>query len=81
MKKNKKYSLPGKVDYPLSHGDVIQIHTTGSGGFGDPAKRQPELVLQDFLNKKISSTAAKKIYKVAIKKNKVDKKGTALLRK
>ena len=81
MKKNKKYSLPGKVDYPLSHGDVIQIHTTGSGGFGDPAKRQPELVLQDLLNKKISPTAAKKIYKVAIKKNKVDKKGTALLRK
>jgi N-methylhydantoinase B len=65
----------------LSNGDIIQIHTTGSGGFGNPAKRHPELVLQDLLNKKISSSAAKKIYKVSIKNNKIDEERTALLRK
>jgi len=81
VKKNKTYSLPGKIDFPLSNGDLIQIHTTGSGGFGDPAKRNPNHVLEDFLNKKISNKAAKNIYKVAIKNNKIDKKETLKLRK
>ena len=80
-KKNKKYSLPGKIDYPLSNGDIIHIFTTGSGGFGNPSKRHPNLVLQDFLDNKISSRAAKKIYKVAIKNKKVDEKATRTLRK
>jgi len=81
VKKNKSYSLPGKIDFPLSNGDVIKIHTTGSGGFGDPAKRDPNLVLEDLLNKKISNKAAKNIYKVAIKNNKIDDKETLILRK
>ena len=39
ISKKKKVSLPGKIDHPLFKGDTIEIHTTGSGGFGDPAKR------------------------------------------
>ena len=73
--------MPGKIDFPLSNGDVIKIHTTGSGGFGDAAKRDPNLVLEDLLNKKISNKAAKNIYKVAIKNNKIDDKETLILRK
>jgi N-methylhydantoinase B len=32
---------------PLSAGDVICIHTGNGGGFGDPAERAPERVLED----------------------------------
>ena len=81
MSKKKKVSLPGKIDYPLFKGDTIEIHTTGSGGFGDPAKREPLLVLEDLLNNKISKTAVRDIYKVVIKNMKIDFKETTKLRK
>ena len=80
ISKKQKYSLPGKIDTSLKKGDIIKIHTTGSGGFGSPEKRDPELVLDDYMNKKISSSAAKNIYKVMIKNNQIDYKKTNLLR-
>jgi N-methylhydantoinase B len=80
ISKNKSMSLPGKIDSPLVHGDIIKIHTTGSGGFGDPKKRDPALVLEDLLDNKISAAAARKIYKVAIKNMTVNIKETAKLR-
>ena len=81
ISKKKKISLPGKIDHPLHNGDTIEIYTTGSGGFGDPAKRDPLLVLEDYLDSKVSKTAVRKIYKVAIKNMKIDFKETAKLRK
>jgi spore coat protein CotF len=39
------------------------------------------LVLEDLLNNKISKTAVRKIYKVAIKNMKIDFKETTKLRK
>jgi N-methylhydantoinase B len=80
ISKKGKYTLPGKIDAPLIYGDIIKIHTTGSGGFGSPATRDPKLVLDDFMNKKISSRAAKNIYKVFIKNNKIDHEKTKVLR-
>jgi len=81
ISKNKSMSLPGKIDSPLVHGDIIKIHTTGSGGFGDPKKRDPALVLEDLLNNKISAVAARKTYKVSIKNMTVNLKETAKLRR
>ena len=34
-------------DIPIAPGDVVAVGTPGGGGFGDPQKRPPELVLQD----------------------------------
>ena len=34
-------------DIPIAPGDVVAVGTPGGGGFGDPLKRAPELVLQD----------------------------------
>ena len=34
-------------DIPIGPGDVVAVGTPGGGGFGDPRKRPPELVLQD----------------------------------
>lgn len=40
--------VPGKVSgFPLKTGDVVREETAGGGGYGDPLKRNAELVLAD----------------------------------
>ena len=48
-------------------GDVVNFRSNGGGGYGDPRKRDPELVLQDMMNEMISEEVARKIYGVVIK--------------
>ena len=46
----KKYvpeHLSKDQDIPIAPGDIVAVGTPGGGGFGDPRKRPPELVLQD----------------------------------
>lgn len=47
-------------------GDIIEILSSGGGGFGDPLKRPQELVLEDVLNGVVSVPAAKEQYGVFI---------------
>lgn len=47
-------------------GDVIEILSSGGGGFGDPQRRPQELVLEDVFNGIVSVTAAKEQYGVSI---------------
>jgi N-methylhydantoinase B len=35
-------------DIRIGAGDVVRVSTPGGGGFGDPAKRKPELVARDI---------------------------------
>jgi N-methylhydantoinase B len=44
----------------------MQILTTGGGGYGDPLERDPELVLEDILNGKVTPQAAKEEYGVVL---------------
>ena len=61
--------------------DVYGVIWTGAGGFGDPLDRLPEAVLHDVVeNLAVSQAAAKQIYGVVIKNDKLDTKGTATLR-
>jgi len=46
--------------------DVFYIHECGGGGYGDPIDREPDLVLKDVINKRVSLKAAKRIYGVII---------------
>lgn len=50
----------------LKEGDLLSIRTPGSGGYGIPFERNPELVLEDVLNKKVSIEDAKDDYGVII---------------
>jgi N-methylhydantoinase B len=34
----------------------------GGGGWGDPRDREPESVLRDVLNEKVSADAAREVY-------------------
>lgn len=50
----------------LVSGDIMSVQTPGSGGYGNPFKRKPELVLDDVLDGKVSAENARKQYGVAI---------------
>lgn len=75
--------LPGKASgVPLKEGDTLTMLTSGGGGFGNPLERPPERVLQDVLDHKVSLTAARDSYGVAIDPSAmtVDVKATERLR-
>jgi N-methylhydantoinase B len=59
--------LGGLVDgEPVKAGEVVRVETTGGGGWGDPLARDPELVLLDVRQGKVSLAAARDDYGVAI---------------
>lgn len=61
--------LPSKcTDIPLSKGDIIRVYTPGSGGYGDPHKRDVRRVLADVIESKVSIEKAKEDYGVIIEK-------------
>ncbi|BBK44067.1 5-oxoprolinase [Allostella vacuolata] len=49
-------SLPSKVaGLPLAEGDAIRLVTSGGGGWGDPARREPERVADDIADGYVSA--------------------------
>jgi N-methylhydantoinase B len=58
--------LISKTTLDLVPGDVISVRTCGGGGYGPPEERDPERVLRDVLEGKVSAERAAEIYKVAI---------------
>jgi N-methylhydantoinase B len=59
--------LGGLVDgEPLKAGQVVRVVTTGGGGWGDPLEREPELVLRDVVQGKVSPEAARASYGVVL---------------
>jgi N-methylhydantoinase B len=63
-------------------GNVIQFHSAGGGGYGDPLERDPQAVEQDVFNEYVSIEQARRDYGVVIdsKTLKVDLKETEKLR-
>jgi N-methylhydantoinase B len=49
-----------------SNGDVIQFHSAGGGGYGDPLQRDPEAVEADVRNGYVSIESAREDYGVVI---------------
>ena len=50
----------------LKPGSVLRLQVAGAGGWGDPALRDPERVLNDVIEGKISPSRARDVYKVAV---------------
>jgi N-methylhydantoinase B len=60
--------LGGLVDgEPVAAGEIVRVCTTGGGGWGDPLQREPELVLQDVIDGKVSEHAARDDYGVVVR--------------
>jgi N-methylhydantoinase B len=62
--------------------DVYAVLWSAAGGFGDPTERDPQLVLDDWLNDAVTRASAEDIYGVLIDEAtaSVDDKGTAQAR-
>ena len=52
--------------YIARQGDVVRLVSAGGGGYGDPRAREPELVLEDVLEGRVSAAVAREVYGVAI---------------
>ena len=66
----------------LKPGDIVTIDAPGGGGYGNPAERDPALVLNDVMQGYVGLEAAREDYKVAIDPGtfEVDEEGTRKLR-
>ncbi|MFB6221022.1 MAG: hydantoinase B/oxoprolinase family protein [Halolamina sp.] len=53
----------------LDPGDVASVQTPGGGGYGDPTERDPQRVLDDVRNDKVSVEAAREEYGVVVDKD------------
>ena len=67
---------------PLNTYDVVRALPGGGGGYGDPMERDPQLVLQDVINEKVSVKGAQREYGVVVNgaTREVDLEATAHLR-
>lgn len=74
--------VTGAVYEHMKTGEILINNSGGGGGWGDPARRDPQAVLDDVLDDYVSLDAAHTIYKVAIdsERMEVDQKATATLR-
>jgi N-methylhydantoinase B len=74
--------LGSKTTVELQAGDVVSYRTCGGGGFGPPERRDPERVLRDVRERKVSPARAREVYRVAVDTATwiVDEEETARLR-
>jgi N-methylhydantoinase B len=68
--------LPSMFSTAIDAGDVYVHHTAGGGGWGDPLERDPEHVLADVLDDKVTREAALREHAVVIKGGRVDAEAT-----
>jgi N-methylhydantoinase B len=64
--KERKLPTMPMASIPLRKGDVFQHISAGGGGFGPAYAREPEMVLDDVLEGKVSRGAAEQHYGVVI---------------
>jgi N-methylhydantoinase B len=74
-------TLPAKCEgVEVKKGDILYFNTWGGGGWGDPFKREPQLVLDD-INRSLVSVQGARSYGVVIKQDmSIDQAATSALR-
>ena len=79
--KTESRELPAKTLLTLKRGDVLRHVLAGAGGWGSPLERDPERVLDDVRNGKVSIRSAERTYGAAINPDtlQIDGAGTSRL--
>ncbi|UPY38742.1 hydantoinase B/oxoprolinase family protein [Sediminicoccus sp. KRV36] len=77
---NAREAIPGKVTMRMQRGQLLTHHQAGGGGHGAALTRDPEAVLRDVWNGKVSIAAARRSYGVVIEGTTVNNIETARLR-
>ncbi len=74
--------LPSKITLNLKPDEIVSYRTPGGGGYGPALERDPELVLSDVINGKVTRTRARDVYGVVVdlQKRMVDAEATCQLR-
>jgi N-methylhydantoinase B len=72
--------LPGKIDVAMRAGDVLHYWTTGGAGREDASTRDPQRVLDDVLDGRVSPERARDSYRVVVTDGRIDHDATRLLR-
>jgi N-methylhydantoinase B len=74
--------LRSKVTFTVPRGHYVTMQTCGGGGYGPALEREPEKVLQDVIEGKVSFERARDLYAVAIDREslRVDREQTERLR-
>ena len=62
-------ALGSKTTIQLKAGDIVSFRSCGGGGYGDPRARDPQAVLRDVREGKVSVQRARDIYGIAIDSN------------
>jgi len=65
--------LPPKTTLHVTRGDELLHELAGAGGWGDPLERDPQAVLADVCNEKVSAQHARVAYGVVL-----DARGTSV---
>ena len=77
---NGETDLPSKTTVQLEKGQSVRLESCGGGGYGSPYERDPEQVLADVRQEKISPLRARDEYGVAVTGNEIDIVETERLR-
>ena len=78
----REHRLPSVFsELAVEAGTTVRIETPSGAGFGDPLSRDPERVRSDVLSGKVGGALAKRDYGVVLTAGRVDRDGTAALRK
>lgn len=75
--------LPSKItNLSIAAGDTMQLESAGGGGYGSPWERDPDAVLDDYLDGNISKHAMEDVYGVLLNEDgrSVDRAATACRR-
>ena len=74
--------LPPKPTLTIQRGDLFRHIAAGAGGWGNPFEREPQAVLKDVLEEKVTLAHARNAYGVVINPQtyKVDEAATQQLR-
>lgn len=54
------------ISHAIKRGDVFSVMTPGAGGYGNPKERDPDAVLEDVMNDRVSVEAAQALYGVVV---------------
>jgi N-methylhydantoinase B len=66
LRGDQEIALGSKTTVQLEPGDIISFRTCGGGGYGPPAERDPQAVLDDVRDGKVSVESARNDYRVVI---------------
>jgi N-methylhydantoinase B len=73
---NRERIIPKLDILILNRGDVLELASSGGGGYGDPCHRDPQRVLDDVLNGFVTEEAASEIYGVVLDDSMIDEERT-----